>query len=73
MASTRDQLVGMYILLFILIFLYPTLNSQIHIIGDHVNATTLETQMMSFTPTIYLVLVMGYAIVCITQTIKMVR
>jgi len=63
----------MWILLFMLIFLFPSFNTQIHLIGEHVNATNIEVVLMDVTPTILIVGVVAYAILLVSYTIKKIN
>lgn len=65
-----DKLLMGYVILFMLIFLYPFLNDQIHVIGEHVNATTLEVTLMGFMPTFMVVFIVAYAGLIIYFTVE---
>ncbi|MBA7493371.1 hypothetical protein ES702_03929 [subsurface metagenome] len=67
-----NRLLGMWLLLFMLIFLFPSFNTQVHLIGENVNATNIEVILMDITPTILIVGVVAYAILLTSYTIKMV-
>jgi len=68
-----NRLLGMWLLLFMLIFLFPSFNTQVHLIGENVNATNIEVILMDVTPTILIVGVVAYAILLTSYTLKMIN
>ena len=72
MASSRDSIIGMYIVLFILIFSFPVLNTEVHTIGEDVGATSLEIAIMTLFPTIHIAFVIAFASLCIVKTVGMI-
>jgi hypothetical protein len=73
MGNSSNRLLGMWLIFFMLIFLFPSFNTQVHTIGEHVNATDIEVVLMDLTPTLLIVGIVLYAILLISYTIRMMR
>lgn len=71
--DSSSKLLGMYLILFMLIFLFPSFNNQIIIIGTNASATTIEIVMMDVLPTFLIVGIILFAILILSYTIKMMR
>lgn len=70
---SSEKVVMGFVLLFILIFTYPSLNDQITVIGEDVNATNLEVTLMNIVPTILVVFIACYSGVLIYYAVEELR
>jgi hypothetical protein len=67
MATSKTM--GLFIIVFILIFTYPAFNDQVIEIGEHENATALETTIMNYFPHIWLMFIFVAGAVAIVSTV----
>lgn len=70
---SSEKVVMGFVLLFILIFTYPSFNDGITAIGEDVNATDMEVTLMGITPPILVVFISCYAGVLIYYTVEEIR